>query len=109
MTTTEFVARLQNARRNADGWSARCPAHDDSNPSLSVREGQDGRVLLHCHAGCTPAQIIAAMGVNMSDLFPSRTPNNTTGRMVRTYDYRDAGGAVAYQVCRFEPKSFRQR
>lgn len=51
-------------------FTARCPAHEDRSPSLSVAEGADGRALLHCHAGCETAAIVAALGLSWSDLFP---------------------------------------
>lgn len=52
MTAAELVALL-GARRTGKGWVARCPAHGDRSSSLSTAEGQDGRILLHCHAGCS--------------------------------------------------------
>ncbi|CAG1010435.1 hypothetical protein PHYC_03850 [Phycisphaerales bacterium] len=48
---------------------ARCPSHDDREPSLSVAAGDDGRVLIHCHAGCTVESILGAVRLHMSDLF----------------------------------------
>lgn len=51
-------------------WRARCPAHDDRRPSLSIREGDDGRVLLKCHAGCSTEEVLAALGLGWGDLFP---------------------------------------
>jgi hypothetical protein len=50
-------------------YVARCPGHEDRSPSLSVGEGVDGRALLHCFAGCTAADIVAALGLHMQDLF----------------------------------------
>ncbi|MEX2216178.1 MAG: DUF3987 domain-containing protein [Phycisphaeraceae bacterium] len=52
-------------------WRARCSAHDDSDPSLSIGLGDDGRVLLHCFGGCAPESIVAALGLTMADLMPS--------------------------------------
>ena len=52
-------------------WFARCPAHEDRNPSLSVRNVDD-RLLIHCFAGCEPIDIVHAVGLDMSDLFPER-------------------------------------
>ena len=69
MTAAELAQRL-NARRSGQGWSSKCPAHPDRTPSLSIREGADGRVLLKCFAGCSPEGIVAALGIRMSDLFP---------------------------------------
>ncbi|OOV05655.1 hypothetical protein RF819_02060 [Rhodoferax fermentans] len=74
MTPLENVLdRLEKVRRGRPGqWSARCPAHDDKGPSLSVRETPDGAVLLHCFGGCETADVVAAMGLQMTDLFPPR-------------------------------------
>ena len=62
MPTAETIARsLGGARRIATGWSCRCPAHDDRHPSLSVADAADGRVLVHCHAGCDQHAVIDAL------------------------------------------------
>jgi hypothetical protein len=50
-----------DARRNGSGWMALCPAHHDTNASLSIRSGHDRKVLVHCHAGCEQAQVIGAL------------------------------------------------
>jgi hypothetical protein len=68
MTTLE-VARLADARLASKGWVARCKAHADRTPSLSIREGRDGRTLVRCFAGCEPAAIAKALGLQVSDLF----------------------------------------
>jgi len=57
-------------KQNGNGWSARCPAHEDRRPSLSIDEGDDGRALVRCHAGCTAEAIVAALGLRMEDLMP---------------------------------------
>ena len=67
----QVLERLQQVRRAPGGWAAHCPAHEDSRPSLSVRVGVDGRVLLHCFAGCAVDAICAAVGWSLRDLFPS--------------------------------------
>lgn len=73
MTGDEFVSRLEKARRTGRGtWIARCPAHEDKSPSLTVAEKEDGRILLHCFAGCGVDAITSAVGVDMHDLFPPR-------------------------------------
>jgi hypothetical protein len=56
-------------RKSGRGYTARCPAHDDGSPSLSVREGDDGRALLHCFAGCELTSIREALGLTLADLF----------------------------------------
>ena len=58
--TADSIARALKARRSGAGWMAKCPAHDDHNPSLSIRE-VDGKVLLHCHAGCGQREVIDAL------------------------------------------------
>lgn len=77
MTAEVLLARLERVRRTGDGrWTARCPAHRDKHPSLGVREMPDGTVLLRCHARqCDAAAIVAAVGLELHDLFPSRLPD----------------------------------
>jgi DNA primase len=65
------LSKLAQVHQNGQGWIARCPAHDDHEPSLKIDEGDD-RVLLHCHAGCSPEAIVGAMGLTMADLFERR-------------------------------------
>jgi len=60
-----------NPRQNGKGWTARCPAHDDRRPSLSLSEGDDGRALVRCHAGCETDAICAAVGLRIVDLMPT--------------------------------------
>lgn len=70
MTAQTLIDRLQKVRRNGDKrWQACCPAHDDRTPSLVVQELDDGRVLVKCFAGCGAADVMAAVGLSLSDLF----------------------------------------
>ena len=55
--------------RGPDSWMACCPAHTDKNPSLSIKETEDGDVLLHCFSGCGVDDVLAALGLEMRDLF----------------------------------------
>jgi hypothetical protein len=66
------LARLENVAKISAGWVARCPAHDDNVNSLSVGEGDDGRALLHCHAGCSFKDVVAALGIAVRSLFMKR-------------------------------------
>ena len=92
------------------GGTVRCPAHDDHNPSLAVTEGDDGRLLLQCHAGCQFTDIMQAVGLTVADAFPRSNGNGKhRPNIVTTYDYLDEAGKLLYQVCRYEPKGFKQR
>jgi hypothetical protein len=64
------LSRFKSVRRVKGGWQACCPAHDDRHASLSISVGDDGRVLLHCHAGCDTSAVLAAVGMQLADLFP---------------------------------------
>jgi len=73
VTPVELVlSKCPDARRKGSGWVARCPAHEDHHPSLSISEGDDGRALLICRAGCQTENIVKAMGITVADLFPTR-------------------------------------
>jgi hypothetical protein len=65
-----LVSRLDKVTGRNGRYTARCPAHDDRGPSLSVSEGDDGRCLVHCFAGCDVHQVVSAVGLELSDLFP---------------------------------------
>jgi len=81
--TTECIAKLFKARRISRArWTAVCPAHDDRQPSLSIREGRGGRTLLHCFAGCSLRTIVEAVGLRVSDLFPGPPPSPAEAHMV---------------------------
>ena|SRR5437763_2998497 len=67
------VARRFNARRSGKGYIAKCPAHDDRKPSLSIDEGVDGRALVICRAGCALNLVLSAAGLTINDLFPAPT------------------------------------
>ncbi len=103
------LGRLRHAQRSGAGHEATCPAHEDQHASLSISRGADGRVLLHCHAGCAPESICSAIGLQMNDLFAPGRDGHAKGRIVATYDYRDANNELLFQVVRFDPKGFRQR
>lgn len=92
-------------RQNSHDAAAHCPAHEDRNPSLSISNG-DGRVLLHCQAGCHPEDVTAAIGLTMADLFdePKQDERPT---IVARYPYTDASGTILFTKVRYFPKDFR--
>ena len=66
-----LLSRLEKVTRKGGGrYTARCPAHQDRDPSLSIGEANDGRILIKCFAGCTPDDITAAVGMELWDLAP---------------------------------------
>jgi hypothetical protein len=72
----DLITMLEGWRPNSGGRVSRCPAHSDGSPSLSIREAEDGRILLHCFAGCTVDEICNALDLTVADLFPRRVGDN---------------------------------
>lgn len=71
MSAHDIVARLDHCRQvSSDSWMARCPSHDDRGPSLSIKDVGDGRTLIHCFAGCGANEVLDALGMDYSDLYP---------------------------------------
>lgn len=100
MSARDYLHKFENVKRCGDGWSARCPAHDDKRNSLSISEGDDGRLLLHCHAGCDYKAIFRMANIEQQ---------HDARRIMATYDYRDERGQLLFQSVRYEPKGFIQR
>ena len=123
----DFLSRLEGVKKSGANWYARCPCrNDDMNPSLSIGQGNDGRVLATCHrgGGCSLDQICDAMKLKKQDLFPKKDEEPTKVKvtseklskslsLIATYDYRDALGELLFQKQRFVDengkKTFRQR
>jgi hypothetical protein len=77
MSAELLLSRLDGVKDRGHGrWIAQCPAHDDRSPSLSIKETDDGTVLLKCWAGCGAADIVGAVGLTLSDLFPRRNDHH---------------------------------
>lgn len=73
MRTEEFLSHLEGVRRTRESqWLALCPAHADRSPSLSIKEGDEGRTLVYCFAGCPPDDVVTAVGLDIGDLFPEK-------------------------------------
>lgn len=73
MNIEELASVFHGAKKTARGeYVARCPSHDDHSPSLAIGEGQDGRILLKCFAGCGIMEILDAVGLKISDVMPDR-------------------------------------
>jgi hypothetical protein len=101
------LSKLERVRECGNGkWMSLCPAHEDHDPSLSIAEGDDGRVLLTCFAGCSLEAIVGAMGLRPADLF---CINGKGHEVVAEYPYVDEAGEMLFVVERLFPKTFRQK
>src|SRR6266481_2338979 len=76
----QILSRLQRVESTGTDHTARCPTHKDDNPSLHITKGEDGRVLLHCFAGCETKKIVKALGLKMKDLFPQKPRSKPADR-----------------------------
>lgn len=80
MIADRLLSRLSGVRETgSDHWLALCPAHEDRSPSLSIRE-MENKVLVHCFAQCAVQDVLAAVGLGLSDLFPDLASINYEGR-----------------------------
>lgn len=108
----EILEHFSDAKLNGTGWKCKCPNHDDRVASLSISEGDDGKVLVKCHAGCETRDVLAKVGLGFSDLFAKDAPPQTPKaqrRIVKTYNYVDEHGSPLFRVLRYEPKDFLQQ
>jgi len=88
MDAGQFITRLDGVRSTGrDQWIAKCPAHDDKSPSLAIKQIDD-RILLHDFAGCSTYEIVSALGLELSDLFPEKI---NTGNQRYTKPFPAAG------------------
>jgi hypothetical protein len=101
VTVQSFVNLLDSRRVGAGRWQARCPAHDDRSPSLSICEGRDGRALVRCFAGCSLDAILMAMGLTYKDLFAGPPPSPAElAAIQRAREEREEAARVARMMRR---------
>lgn len=99
-------ARAENVKMmSSTQFNCTCPAHKDKNPSLTVSLASNGRILTHCHAGCSFDEIVSAWGLSKRDFAPAPDgkPPKQKKRIVAVYKYPHA------EKIRYEPKSFAWR
>ncbi len=100
-TLSEFLAVHDNVRRNGNGYLMRCKGHEDRQSSLSAKEA-DGKILVHCFAGCPAEQIVGAVGWELKDLFLESKMADDGARVVRgrkpatvtRWEIRDGNGEL---------------
>src|SRR5687768_7319292 len=115
-TAYERVVQALNDRGSKGRGNAwQCPAHDDKAPSLSIGHRKDRKgVVLYCHAGCEPDDVVQALGLTMQDLFDEPMEKRERPQVVAEYPYCDENGELLLTVKRYEPgfdgerKTFRQ-
>lgn len=101
MSADLLLARLDHVRQTGPGrWMARCPAHEDRAPSLSIRELPDGAVLVHDFAGCETQVVLDVVGLAFSDLYPRRSSHHDHDRKGehRPFPATDVLRAVAHEA-----------
>ena len=107
------LSRLEGVVTVSGGFQAKCPCRDDDhNPSFSVSEGKDGKVVVYCHAGrCDTEKACQSMGLTLSDLYPPKPKEEL--KLTATYNYYSEDGTLLFQKLRFVDssgkKTFRQR
>jgi putative DNA primase/helicase len=69
MKLSDLLNKLEQVRTEGSSYLARCPAHSDSHPSLILTLQEDGKLLIHCRAGCSKTKVLNALDLQMSDLF----------------------------------------
>jgi hypothetical protein len=94
---TDLLSRLSKVKQTGrDSWIACCPAHEDRSPSMTIRIVDDGRVLLHCFAGCPPLAVLEAVGLDFSALFPE--PIERAKPMRRPFAAADVLQALTHEA-----------
>lgn len=105
MTALDIAQALGKFHITGNGYMACCPAHDDNNPSLHISDSDDGKLLVHCHAGCPQENVIAAL--KSRELWPSlehdKKPLSAKPQVTGQYEYRDRNGNLRYWKERLEP------
>jgi len=90
MNLETLLSHFDGVRETGYGkYIARCSAHDDRSPSLAVSEGDNGRLLLHCWAGCETENVLSAIGLKFSDIMPERVrPEHSYQPVRQRFDAR---------------------
>ncbi len=98
MSTHVLLDRLDGVRSRGPGsWMAKCPAHDDRSPSLSIRETSDGATLVYCFGGCSLHEVVGAVGLQIKDLFPANNNYHSKSKQPQI-SARDLLILITYRV-----------
>jgi hypothetical protein len=112
---SEIIAKFSGVRQTRNGWSCLCPVHESGGgkrykPSLWVTNARNGNLIVRCKRGCDTDAVLAAVGLQMADLFPDGSrKKRPMDKIEKAYSYVDEQGRLLFQSLRMKPKSFRQR
>ena len=92
MGIENLLSRLDGVKLGSSvgRYIAKCPAHADRSPSLTIRIEDDGRILMHCFAGCSAVDVIGALGLRWADLFPEQLTSGHLPRIRQPFSALDA-------------------
>lgn len=96
----DIVSRLSKVKKTGpNNWLACCPAHDDRSPSMTLHAADDGRILVHCHSGCSFSEIVEAVGLGWEPWFPPKpVESDSLPRIRRPYPAGDVLEALATET-----------
>lgn len=98
MKIDAILDRVEKSRKTGrDSWVCCCPAHPDKRPSMTLRELDDGRILMHCFAGCSVEQILGALGLDFDALFPDK-PLEHAKPMRRAFPAADVLACLEFEA-----------
>src|SRR5688500_3087215 len=103
MTVDEVVSRFADVKPTGSGWKATCPTHEDQKASLSISCNGD-KILIRCFAGCQTETVLAAVGLQMRDLFTSFDLKPSRPDYPIYYNYHAPDGTVRYRKKRTADK-----
>lgn len=110
MTITDFLGLFHTVKPTKKGWDVNCPAHEDRHPSLGVMEGEHGRIVLYCLAGCSVEAICRALGLEVMDLFVERpVPGRVILRSPPMRQRTPEGIAFAFDLHALDLKQYAEK
>jgi len=99
LSANTLLSHLTGVKETGAGrYLACCPAHLDKNPSLAVREKDDGRILVKCFAGCSVEEVLDAVGLEFDALFPKRAIGDHIPRERRPFNSSDVLAALTFEI-----------
>lgn len=94
-----LLSRLEKVKKNGNGkWLACCPAHADKSPSLAIKEADNGTILIHCFGGCGVDEVLGALGMDATALFPPRVRSEHVANGMARFDAYQAIRALADDI-----------